>query len=771
MMQNNPEVKQMAGEMVRDILSYLYHSGEQTLASSIWQSLRTTEPKSYVLTHGFLPDDVSDVLFAHPMMRDNPGRALRLDATRDDASTQQWLFDRIFITGKLWVGHYIPTNIVGSGSASIAPNMVVSNDIYGPGRMYNYSLPPRTEHSHDVVKCTLRMVRELIHEQEQDANNAIPRLLLEQWATEPLSLEKSSIFGRDTIKAYLAQRHAFIWRSPKMFQENHDMSSIWRAAGIGSSNALTGVLHYMETYVGWDIGAQDVRCAARVSAFDVDGPCLVAMPFDASRERVPHAEERSLGACWVVERQGMGIDKGEADWIRREFIRLRRLVLGGDGGGLHEDISELELSCVPDGTVENMRALKLRVQRSVKGLPHLSPLQKVNEASVLDYFAILTTSPHGVPRSLPFRLLREHCHRCLLQTLSLLAQIAPRFFQKQKLAHVRNILGSVLRKEATFTFCTDEGAVASPDDITLQAYAKTLSEDAFSEDSLFHVCIVPTNEPAVSQEEVLLMAPFQIKFIQMGENSSGALNTGALHSSSFQGKDPSNLPMGELRRMIGKISTSPEMHIFCSLDGSAAGDELTLSQYLGLDKEGVREKEATPSIIVRYCKTDAKVSAGGAASKFHGASAEVLAAMEQLRPDLAITDRSAEEFKVQGSQSRMIGNYMFPRVSKDINNLRKLYSTFGHLFCHAVTLGGCLQTTKIVTGNQQTNETEEREAFKVRRTKDEGDGADKDVNYNLFDLTSRMDCVGNDGLGDAADFMNVVTEPFDWVPRMGDWKG
>ncbi|OIW28572.1 hypothetical protein CONLIGDRAFT_617447 [Coniochaeta ligniaria NRRL 30616] len=86
---------------------------------------------------------------------------------------------------------------------------------------------------------------------------------------------------------------------------------------------------------------------------------------------------------------------------------------------------------------------------------------------------------------------------------------------------------------------------------------------------------------------------------------------------------------------------------------------------------------------------------------------------------------------------RMIGNYMFPRVSvflrpedleptpelkqalllvqstKDINNLRKLYSTFGHLFCHAVTLGGCLQTTKVVTGDQQSTETEEKEAFKA----------------------------------------------------------
>ncbi|RWA14487.1 hypothetical protein EKO27_g554 [Xylaria grammica] len=529
------------------------------------------------------------------------------------------------------------------------------------------------------------------------------------------------------------------------------------------------------------------------------------------------------------------------------------------------------------------------------------------------------------------------------------------------LGDVRIKLDAVVRKEATFAFCTNEGAVAASENATLQAYAKTLSEEPFAEDGLFHVYIVRTTEPPSSQESVLLSPPFQIKFIQMGETPSDALNTGSLHSSAFQGKDPSGLPMGELRRMISRMSASPKMHTFCSLDGSAAGDELTLSQYLSLDEEGVHEKEGTPSILIRYRKTDAKVSAAGKVSKFHGASAEVLAAMEQLRPDLNIKDHSAEEFKVDKSgfrvqeeldasrlapsdanpakytsqmdesdwdavlrncsllygwkinkktnkierattpafrlkvknttlpaippqqsvpntkaienapaasassstesasstsggintptssemdseektadeskavapaelamvpalaaedlagtipaklgaipsyvindqskiqitvvssefqesmaknhfdsssveasvsggyagysagvsggyasensskqvntnktfTKRMIGSYMFPRVSvflrpedleptpelkqallrvqatKDINNLRKLYSTFGHLFCHAVTLGGCLQTTKIVSGSQQSKESEEKEAFKA----------------------------------------------------------
>ena len=45
--------------------------------------------------------------------------------------------------------------------------------------------------------------------------------------------------------------------------------------------------------------------------------------------------------------------------------------------------------------------------------------------------------------------------------------------------------------------------------------------------------------------------------------------------------------------------------------------------------------------------------------------------------------------------------------------LRKLYQTFGHLFCHSATLGGCLQTTKIVSGTEQTAQSKEKESFKA----------------------------------------------------------
>jgi hypothetical protein len=63
------------------------------------------------------------------------------------------------------------------------------------------------------------------------------------------------------------------------------------------------------------------------------------------------------------------------------------------------------------------------------------------------------------------------------------------------------------------------------------------------------------------------------------------------------------------------------------------------------------------------------------------------------------------------------------------------------------------------------------QTFKVRRTKDEGPGPDKDVNYNLFDASFRIDYVGNDGLGDAADFMNVVTDAHEERRETHTWDG
>ncbi|KAF5602069.1 uncharacterized protein FSUBG_7904 [Fusarium subglutinans] len=219
------------------------------------------------------------------------------------------------------------------------------------------------------------------------------------------------------------------------------------------------------------------------------------------------------------------------------------------------------------------------------------------------------------------------------------ADEASTFQSRITLAEIRTKINEALSSEQTFKFCADDYSLV-PEDVTLETYKKMMRSSAMREAKIPTVLIAPTSEPASSQSAALKDS-FIMKFIQVGDNPENAKNVGSLHASAFKGKDPSTMLLGELRRLIGKMSADPKMHTFCSLDGTAAGDELTLQKYLALDNAKVDPSDGTPAILIRYRSSDAKVSA--AASKFHGASQDVLQAMEQMKPDLSFKDRSAEE--------------------------------------------------------------------------------------------------------------------------------
>ena len=50
---------------------------------------------------------------------------------------------------------------------------------------------------------------------------------------------------------------------------------------------------------------------------------------------------------------------------------------------------------------------------------------------------------------------------------------------------------------------------------------------------------------------------------------------------------------------------------------------------------------------------------------------------------------------------------------KNVNDLRKLYQDFGQLFCKQVTVGGRLQSTKIMKQSSAESEQDQKEQFKV----------------------------------------------------------
>ena len=53
------------------------------------------------------------------------------------------------------------------------------------------------------------------------------------------------------------------------------------------------------------------------------------------------------------------------------------------------------------------------------------------------------------------------------------------------------------------------------------------------------------------------------------------------------------------------------------------------------------------------------------------------------------------------------------REYKKINDLRKLHALYGHVFSNEILIGGCLQTSKVIEGKEQSEESFERSKMKV----------------------------------------------------------
>lgn len=51
----------------------------------------------------------------------------------------------------------------------------------------------------------------------------------------------------------------------------------------------------------WNAKGEERRFRSLISAFDVDGPCLIATPYNPDWEILPRPELRSMSVCWVLE--------------------------------------------------------------------------------------------------------------------------------------------------------------------------------------------------------------------------------------------------------------------------------------------------------------------------------------------------------------------------------------------------------------------------------------------------------------------------------------
>lgn len=246
-------------------------------------------------------------------------------------------------------------------------------------------------------------------------------------------------------------------------------------------------------------------------------------------------------------------------------------------------------------------------------------------------------------------------HELPLTTFTFTGGTPESFASQTKLAHIRlRIDEFTASKKTPFKFCTT-GCSVVEDELSLQEYLQ-LSENSIHSNGSESEVFVMAFESSDTSTSILAKPPFLIKFLQKTEGSM--LSEGSLHSSAFRGKNAAALLLGELRKMIKKMSQDVSMHTFCSNDGTAVGDELNLGDYLHLDDAPVTNESGVPSIHVTFRKGgspkfEPPAAPGEGPSRQHGASAEVLAKLDEMKPDLTFRDRSAEELKMDTSEFRV----------------------------------------------------------------------------------------------------------------------
>lgn len=293
--EGNPAARRLVADIIFAILRYLFLNADSEpraigLANSIWHSVRvdaiSEDPGDE------LPDNVGDWLFCHPVVVDNPYALLQLDKDRGSSFSQFWFIERIMRDGCLWVGH-----------------MAYSHE------RADFKYPP--ERGAADLECSEPSNAKGKAPADPDGADSAT-------ASSPSHLDRKrkTILERQLVRKMLA-----------MFSGMAAFTQIEKS-GIGLDRrnmaAFGDALWYM-------VGSHENKerlGRELVSAFDIDGPCLLAVPYNGEWEMLPRPSIRSMSICWVIERVS---HKEKED--RRE-----------DSGGEHLDsYSRMKSSVGKDG--------------------------------------------------------------------------------------------------------------------------------------------------------------------------------------------------------------------------------------------------------------------------------------------------------------------------------------------------------------------------------------------------------------------------------------
>lgn len=243
-----PEMQKITAEIFFAILRYLYNlPGPHSLgvANSIWQSIRLDVVRKPIPGENKdLPDHVGEELFNHPDVLQTPFKTLQLDKNRGGEYHQVWMIDRIMQHGELWIGKY--------NQAYNIPSKSYEND---PGPAVEF--PQQQDGAGLEMEFKSRLPDTIIQRQ-------LKRRIL---ATLSKGLEATST---------------------EVGPSKFDITSFAWFFDI--------VQRGLSTPEG-----EEKRARELTSIFNVDGPCIVATPFNVDWEVLPRPDLRSMSVCWVVE--------------------------------------------------------------------------------------------------------------------------------------------------------------------------------------------------------------------------------------------------------------------------------------------------------------------------------------------------------------------------------------------------------------------------------------------------------------------------------------
>jgi hypothetical protein len=258
------EIRDMIARIIFDTLRYTLSLSDdvqcaQGLANSIWQSVRIDQvPGSEEL----LPDEVNDNLFSHRDVLIHPFATLQLDETADGNLAQLWFVDRIMEKGRLWCGHYQRSG----------------RQLGNSSRLSSHADSPQERPSIDLKMESFPSASHSSHSSQTDSKLQGP--------------ETKSIISRQISRQMIAM-----------------------VAQSGPSGSINTKYRYaMATLTDvastnyWSEDAEKRREESLMSAFDVDGPCQIATPYNPEWEILPHPDLRSMSVCWVFEPKDDGLD-------------------------------------------------------------------------------------------------------------------------------------------------------------------------------------------------------------------------------------------------------------------------------------------------------------------------------------------------------------------------------------------------------------------------------------------------------------------------------